>query len=229
MTTLASKNAHMLMLTLVCLILFFIDVSASIARTLITSLDVSGSTLLVDDQRFADRVAAYVAAEVKELAIGDTVQVHLVGSYIGYENLQRFNVKISRQNRPEQVAARVATIISSMPTWIQTKKVNVAQETSLTGYFLGEAPALDCQSTETHLLVVTDGVESVSVDARALLAGKAPLPRPRKDILKNCQLTLLGIGVFKGGKEAYTAVLSDAWRNWATEAGIVKYRALPRF
>lgn len=206
-------------------------VSPAAAKTLHIALDISGSVPLVTSDAFAARTAARVQAEVKQLGMGDHVQLRFLGAYGLAANLKRLDVKISRRNRAPQVAENVGAIVAAIPRLIREKKLEAQRQSSIVGYFEAEASLLGCAEHATEILLISDGVEhSARTNGNDFLAGKVKLPAPREGLLKDCTLTILGIGQFpQGAQEVYTQRLDAEWQRWAKAAGVSRYAAYPHF
>lgn len=218
---------HLLLVIMLALAI----VTPAASKTLHIALDISGSMPLVTSDAFAARTAARIQAEVKQLNTGDHVQLRFLGAYGLAANLKRLDVKIGKRNRAPQVAEYVGATVAAIPRLIREKKLEAQRQSSIVGYFESESSLLSCTAQATEILLISDGVEhSARTNGHDFLAGKIKLPAPREGLLKDCGLTILGIGQFpQGAQEVYTQRLEGEWQRWAKAAGVSRYASYPHF
>lgn len=129
-----------------------------------------------------------MTSEINKLKDGDIVRVQTFGSRKDAFNLLNPNFEISRRLKPNKVAGIVAQYIQSLP-----EQKDVSQSSTNLVAWLEFTSGFNC-AANSHILVITDGLESSSyVDGNLLLQGKKSLPKPDID-LKGCSLTFYGLG-----------------------------------
>jgi hypothetical protein len=184
------------------------------AKTLTVALDVSGSNPLVSDARYAQIAAGYVRDKVSALQPGDVVSLHTLADR-SLANFPSERIEITRRNRADKVAARIAQFMATMPT----RHFEGQESTNIMGFFaFGQ---FDC-TQGGEILLVTDGIESSpDMKAERLLAGK-PLPKPDKNLLSGCTVTMFGVGQASAGGQLSPVEVKHiraAWTSWMTVAG----------
>lgn len=189
-------------------------VTPASAKTLTVALDVSGSNPLVSDERYAVVAAAYVREQIAALQPGDVVSLHTLADR-SIANFPSEHIQITRQNRADKVGAQIAQFMTTMPS----RHFEGQESTNILAFLaFGQ---FDCGDGGSVLLV-TDGIESSSeMNADRLLDGR-PLPRPDKNLLSGCAVTMFGLGQSAPGGELLPQQIKHiraAWAAWMTVAG----------
>lgn len=89
-----------------------------------------------------------------------------------------------------------------------------------------------CAAGNTRLILFTDAVEySHEVDGKALISGRAHLPKPSRPMLKGCHVEMHGIGQLKSSLKpgSLERRLIPLWRDWLTTAGASSVRVTGSF
>lgn len=183
------------------------------AKTLTIGIDLSSSNPVVGDAAFARSAAAYAQTQVAALQPGDVVEVRTFGDR-SLANVKAERVQISRRAKADKVAAKIARFIAGLPA----SNPAVQGSTNIVAFL--EFGQFDCASGGTVLLL-TDGIESSEyVDANRFLAGK-PLPKPEKNFLSGCAVTMVGLGQALVGEltPQQTKHVRTAWQTWMKAAG----------
>lgn len=181
------------------------------AQTLTLGIDFSASNDLITHENFAYSAAQYVSVQILPLKNGDTVRIKTFGGRENSVNMLTTEYVISRRRKPAKVAAMVTQYIHALPA-----QKNVSQSSTNLIAWLEFTSGFNC-ADNSHILVLTDGLESSDyVDSAALLAEKQSLPKAEVD-LTGCALTFYGLGA---GKPAPSVkYVRNQWRNWAKQAG----------
>ena len=189
------------------------------AKTLTIGLDVSASNPLLSSEAYARSAAVYVRDKVAALQPGDVVALHTLGDR-SLANFPAERIQISRRERADKVGARIAQFIASMPS----KNFEGQASTNILGFFaFGQ---FDC-ANGGDVLLLTDGIESSpDMNAERLLAGKS-LPRPEKNGLSGCTVTMFGVGQSRSGEWSPLQIkhIRTAWTAWMGVAG-ARYTAI---
>jgi len=194
------------------------------ARRLIVGLDISKSNPLVDDAGFARKVAQRITAQVKTLGLASEVHVRTFGSYGTSANAFYYDVVISRNHRPEDVAADVEKLVAGTPLLIRKGAWKSQDKTNIIAFLDNVATSIGCARMPTTVVLVSDGIED-SEYARLQHAGDK-LPAPNAEAFRGCEaLLILGLG--QGQKSPSTTTrLRAEWREWASAAGFAEFSGL---
>lgn len=192
-------------------ILFICAVSTADAKTLTIGIDLSASNPLLSHKNFAHIASQHVTSEITKLKDGDIVRVQTFGSRKDALNLLNPTFEISRRLKPNKVAGIVAQYIQSLP-----EQKDASQSSTNLVAWLEFTSGFNC-AANSHIFVITDGLESSSyVDGNLLLQGKKSLPKPDID-LKGCGLTFYGLGA--GWMPQQVKIVRKEWERWAEQAG----------
>lgn len=86
---------------------------------LVIGLDLSKSNPLVDSENYAEAVGDFVAAYVEDLPFASVLMIRTFGAYDGSVNNLRVDRTISANNRPEDAAELVASIVGGVPRLVR--------------------------------------------------------------------------------------------------------------
>lgn len=191
------------------------------ART-VMGVDISGSSTFLVDQTSADAAGAFVEKYVAGLDAPHELRMVSVGD----AGLARLVINIeakvtkNRASSARKLAPQFGAFFRGLPAMAEKGQIEPQGTTSLIGFFRSLKPF--CAKANTAVIVFSDGVEwSSTVDGRALVAGKADLPKPDDAFLKGCRVTMLGVGSVKGSldSDALEGRLIPQWERFLTEAG----------
>lgn len=181
------------------------------AKTITIGIDLSGSNPLLSHKNFATMASQYVTVELSTLKNGDIVRVQTLGARADALNLLNHSFKISRRIKPKKVANIIAQYLQSLPA-----QKDLSQSSTNLIAWLEFTSGFNC-ADNSHILVMTDGLESSSyVDGLSLLEGKKGLPEADVD-LKGCALTFYGLGA--GWPAQSVKFIRNEWRQWSEKAG----------
>lgn len=192
------------------------------AERTIFGVDISGSSTFLVDQTSADAAGAFVEKYVAGLDAPHELRMVSVGD----AGLARRVIDVkatvtkNRASSARKLAPQFGGYFRGLPAMAANGQIAPQGTTSLVGFFLSLKPF--CAKGNTAVIVFSDGVEwSSTVDGRALVAGKASLPKPDNAFLKGCSVTMLGIGSVKGSldSDALEGRLVPQWESFLTEAG----------
>lgn len=190
-------------------------------HTLHIGIDVSSSVALLaknergaGNQSFAELAARKAEAVIRQMRLGDRVQVQFFGART-LGNLKTLDIRINRQARPPQVAAAIGALIRGIPD------AGIAGQgwTEITRYL--RITDADCAAGD-EFLILSDGIESTPhFSEKDLLARSKDLPDPQPGMLAGCKLGMFGIGVTDKGMldASITDRLIAQWRAFAEKAG----------
>lgn len=184
------------------------------AKSLDIRIDATTSAPLFRNEDYARLIAQRAANEVVQMQPGDYVTLRSFGA-VGLDNITSYSVRLSRRsNTPQAVARIVAQRI------IRMSQGGVRPQNSTEIVAMFEWGRFDCQPGD-HIFVASDGVETGSVSANALLSGRSQLPSPRAGLLANCEVTMLGIGQTDEAALTSREVnnLIAAWSSFMRRAG----------
>ena len=190
---------------------------------IVIGLDLSKSNPLIEDPRFAAKVAARIAAKVKKLGFASQVHVRTFGNYDAGSNTFYYDMTISMRNRPEQVAADIQKLISGVPHLVKRGKWVAQNNTNIIAFLDNVRESIGCKQMPTHVLLATDGIE----DSEYVRLGRGGhLPKPDGKPFKACrELQILGLG--QGTKSPMETVrLRKEWTAFASAAGFAKFQGL---
>lgn len=189
------------------------------AANLYLAIDLSGSNPLLSHENYAYVASDYVAEKIRQLKSGDKVEVQGFGARGEPANMLNQTYEISRRVRPEAVAAATTQFIRSLPS-----RKGISQgATEILGWIELHSD-FGCPQG-SHILILTDGVESsATMQAQKLAEGKAVLPEPDVS-LSGCSLTFYGVGA---GLPTHMAKnIRAAWQTWAQNAGANFHAVVP--
>lgn len=199
-------------------------------RHVVVAVDLSSSTPLVTDESYAARAGNMIEGALRDLRSGDRVSFRTLGDYGAAANSLKLDWTISRRRPAAKVRRTISQIISQLPALVQAGRVTLSKQTDITGFLELMTYTVDCTGDSARFLLFTDGVEwSSRTNGRALSNGNATLPRPPKDALRGCSLSMIGIGQLASGSNPRTTNnLISAWQRWANAAG-VEFNPRPEF
>jgi len=204
----------LILTTFLCCVTF-----SALAKMLTIGVDLSSSNPLLTNKNFAYVASQYVTVQINQLKKGDVVQVKTFGARGDLSNLLNTSFKISRRLRAHKVAKIVSKYLLSLPA-----RKDVAQSSTNLVAWLELTNGFDC-GAGGQILVITDAIESSSlISDQQLLQGKQALPQPDVS-LKGCHLTFYGLGA--GQELQVVKTLSQAWTNWAGQAGATFTAIIP--
>ncbi len=204
----------------------FSSAQADTARpqTYVIGLDLSKSNPLVSDKAYAARAAARTAKEITALPLKSRVMLRTFGSYEASANGLKVDQMITSHARPEAVAQGIATLIANVPTLVAQGKLKAQAKTNIVPFLDTMAEVVDCNASDVHVVLLTDGFED-SEYARLTRTGGS-LPVPTDAAYRGCdELLILGLGQ-GGNSPAATKRLRAAWAAYATAAGFERFSGL---
>lgn len=187
-------------------------------------LDLSKSNPLVSDEGYAARAGARAASEIVALPPRSRVMLRTFGSYDGSANGLKVDQVISSHARPEAVAQGVATLIANVPKLVHEGKLKAQGKTNIVPFLDTMAEVVDCDASDVHVVLLTDGFEDSEYARLTRRGGK--LPAPQTANYKGCdELLILGLGQ-GGGSPSATRHLREEWRVYAAKAGFRHFTGL---
>jgi hypothetical protein len=194
------------------------------AQRLVIGIDLSQSNPLVTDSGFAEKLAERLRARIASLGFASKIHVRTFGSYGASANSFYYDAVISRNQRPEAVAAEIAKLIGGTPLLVKKGVFKTQNATNILAFLDNAAHSFGCETLKTDIILATDGIED-SEYAR-LTRKNAHLPPPEGKPFASCQsLSILGLG--QGQKSpAKTAQLRREWEKWSKEAGFESFVGL---
>jgi hypothetical protein len=200
------------------------DEAAITPKRLVIGLDISKSNPLVDDDRFAARVAARIANVVRGLGMASEVHVRTFGSYDASVNNFSYDALISARNRPEHVADEIQKLIAGTPYLVRSGKWTSQQRTNILAFLDNVSQSIGCGGPPTTVVLASDGIE----DSEYVRLGHsgAHLPPPQGRPFRGCvQMEILGLG--QGTRSpTETTRLRTEWSHWASAAGFGRFVGL---
>lgn len=197
---------------------------ATSAKTIVIGLDLSKSNPLVKDDAYAARVAARTAKELVALPLKSRVMLRTFGSYDASANGLKVDQVISAHARPEAVAQGIAALVASVPKLVREGKLTAQGMTNIVPFLDTMSQVVDCHTSDTRVILVTDGFEDSEYAKLTRRGGK--LPAPDAATYEGCdELMILGLGQ-GGGSPAATAHLRKEWQAYATKAGFGRFTGL---
>ena len=193
-------------------------------KTYVIGLDLSKSNPLVRDKGYAARAAARTAKEISALPLKSRVMLRTFGSYDGSENGLKIDQVISSHARPDDVARGIATIIASVPKLVKEGKLQAQGKTNIVPFLDTMSQVVNCDQSEVHVVLLTDGFEDSEYAHLTRYGGKLPLPS--QPDYKGCdELLILGLGQ-GGGSPSATKRLRASWQAYAEAAGFQHFYGL---
>ncbi len=192
-------------------------------KTLHIAVDVSGSNPIVTSKAYSAIIAKRIAQQIMELGIGDSVSFRTFG-HLDLDNLQQYDVRLTRRARPVAVAKRIAQFIISIPDG----RIAPQGSTEIIAHL--EWSEYNCAAGDM-IILATDGIETGSQvpNPDKLLSGKIGLPKPMTEgYLSGCTVTILGIGKTATGSWPSVNVkyLIGAWQQYLKTSG-AQFKILP--
>lgn len=191
-------------------------------QTVIIGLDLSKSNPLVEDQAYAARVAQRAAGEIEHLPLRSRVMLRTFGSYDTGANALKIDEVISARSKPQAVAEGMSAIIAAIPRLIDEGKLQAQGYTNVVSFLENMSQLVDCQASEVHVILLTDGFEDSEYTK---LASGGSLPTPERLYPGCAELTMLGVGQ-GGGSPTSTRRVREQWASWAEAAGFEKFTGL---
>ncbi|MBL1419277.1 MAG: VWA domain-containing protein [Alphaproteobacteria bacterium] len=210
-----------LKLAVICSTIALSTIAQVQAKTLHIAIDVSASNPMISSVPFAKIISKRVSKQILALPLGDYVSLRTFG-HLKLDNLQQFDVKLTRKAKPEKVAKAVSKFMNSIPKG----GVEPQQSTEIIAQL--EWGEYDCSAGDT-ILLITDGIEASSlVNPNKLLEGKAKLPLPDVEYLKGCNVQMIGIGKSTNGSWPSVNVknLLREWKSYMKASG-ANFKAIP--
>lgn len=191
---------------------------------IVIGLDLSKSNPLIEDPRFAAKVAARIAAKVKTLGFASRVHVRTFGNYDAGSNTFYYDETISVRNRPEKIAADIQKLITGVPMLVKRGKWVAQNNTNILAFLDNVRESIGCKEMPTSVLLASDGIED-SEYVRLARAG-THLPKVEGKPFKSCsELQILGLA--QGTKSPMETVrLRKQWAGWASAAGFARFQGL---
>jgi hypothetical protein len=190
----------------------------------VIGLDISLSNPLIDSQTFADKAAARVASEIRNLPPRSKVTIRTFGVYDARQNPLAIDRVISRRERPEDVARLVDGVIGGVPQLIRTGRMKGQQWTNILAFLDNISHLVDCNGMDTVVILVSDGIEDSEYTRLHSRAGALPMPETAQ--FSGCrELQILGIGQGMRSPQLTTR-LRDEWEQWASAAGFQSFLGL---
>ncbi|HTQ13316.1 MAG TPA: hypothetical protein VMH86_05510 [Rhizomicrobium sp.] len=191
---------------------------------MIVALDLSKSNPLIDDEAFAQKVAARIADEVAALGFASEVHVRTFGSYDADTNNFHYDAVLSVRNRPEHVAAEIQRLIAGTPMLVRSGRWRAQGSTNILAFLDNVSQAFTCQGMPTIVVLASDGIED-SEYARLEREG-SHLPATEGRPFAGCaELQILGLGEGTGSPSE-TVRLRAEWAGWARRAGFARFQGL---
>jgi hypothetical protein len=207
------KLALTLSLSSACLLSASNDV---LAGNLYITPDISGTAPAISSQEFASASAEILKEHIQDMNFGDKITYKTLGNDKIHHS-KSDSLIISKRNRPENAAEKVAARIESLP---QSKKGEGS--TNILSYF--ENNRFDCSRDNSAVWLLTDGIEnSQDFSATDLLKDKK-LPEPFEQTLEGCAVVMIGVGRLADGNKLprkQIQILKKTWTEWLTKAGAV--------
>lgn len=191
------------------------------AKTLHIAIDVSASNPMISSVPFAKIISKRVSNQILALPLGNHVSLRTFG-HLKLDNLQQFDVKLTRKAKPEKVAKAVSKFMNNIPRG----GVEPQQSTEIIAQL--EWGEYDCSAGDI-ILLITDGIEASSlVNPNELLDGTAKLPLPDDEFLKGCAVQMIGIGKAANGSWPSVSVkhLLREWKIYMKASGAM-FKAIP--
>ncbi len=197
-------------------------------RRIVIGLDLSASNPLVDDERYARKVAKRIGKDVGTMKFRSEIMIRTFGAYDPSNNPFAYDAVVSARNRPESLKKDVVAFVSSVPGLIDKGVLESQNSTNILAFLENVSEDLDCRDDykemPTTVILVTDGVEDSEYANLSHSRGKLPLPDGK--IFYRCyELQILGIGRGIGGPKE-TRRLRDVWAVWSKAAGFKHFTAL---
>ncbi|WP_340149004.1 hypothetical protein [uncultured Sneathiella sp.] len=192
-------------------------------KTLHVLADLSASNPIVSSETYSQLIAYRVSEAILAMNYGDYVSFTTFGN-LRLDDQLRVRVRLTKRNKPEAVAKKIAQLILSIPTG----DIQAQQSTEIVAQL--EWGSFNCAARD-QLLIATDGIEASGFvpSPKKLLNGSAVLPEPMEPgYLEGCTVTMLGIGKAENGSWPGPQVrnLTKAWKNYMTAAK-ADFTALP--
>lgn len=206
--------------TLLLIIMATVISAPAAARTLIVGIDLSGSSAIVRDDVFAQRVADVLAERVRNLEYRDTVRVRTLGEYETRRNPVAFDATLNTRYRPDKVAHALGTFIAGIPQQVQAGTIVEEEATNILGFLENHGAGVDCRREETRFVLITDGLEYSQLGNSYSMArsGTGDLRDLPFTDLAGCHLEMWGFGVGLGPADVRN--LRGSWQRWAEREGL---------
>jgi len=198
----------------------------------IYGVDISGSSTFLHEQLSADRAARHMEGQIAVLPNGHDLWLISIGDPGMGKRAIDIRTKISkrRQSRADRMAKTYGGYIRALPELVQNGTIKAQDSTSIIDFFYAVEPI--CSAGNTRLILFTDAVEySHEVDGKALMAGRAHLPKPSRPMLKGCHVEMHGVGQLKSSLKpgSLERRLIPLWRDWLKAAGASSIRVTGSF
>lgn len=191
------------------------------AKTLHIAIDVSASNPMISSVPFAKVISSRVSKQILALPLGDYVSLRTFG-HLKLDNLQQFDVRLTRKAKPEKVARAISKFMNNIPRG----GVEPQKSTEIIAQL--EWNEYNCSVGDT-ILLITDGIEASSlINPNKLLSGEVSLPMPEDEYLKGCNVQMIGIGKSTNGSWPSVNVknLLREWKAYMKAAG-ADFKAIP--
>ncbi len=203
------------------------------AKDLIIGIDISDSAPIAMEKHIADRAAKLASSRIAAMKRGDSVKIRSLGLYGTAAQTIYMNARLSRKARPHKVARNIHQLIRSLPSLAKKGRIKLQTETNIIGFLEVVAPSLDCKTTPTTILILSDSIEhSAYISGRELLSGKKQLPSPSGPILAGCTLEMRGMAQQHKKLKSdprWFARLRKNWARFAKSAGVSRFKAYAEY
>jgi hypothetical protein len=184
-------------------------------KTLHVLADLSASNPIVSSETYAQLIAFRVSEAILAMNYGDHVSFTTFGN-LRLDDQLRVRVRLTKKNKPEAVAQKIAQLIMSIPSG----NIDAQKSTEIVAQL--EWGAFDCAASD-QILVETDGIEASGFvpSPKKLLNGSVALPEPMEPgYLEGCKVTMLGVGKTENGSWPGPQVrnLMKAWKIYMAAA-----------
>jgi len=195
--------------------------ASEVHKRVMIGLDVSNTSQLVTNEKFAERAAAKLMQIVEGLTYRDEVVINLFGEYGKSDETYNMSFVISRKVSPQKLALELGQLVSSVAKLVEEKKISSHENTNILAYLNEMNTSYPCSQKPTAYVLVTDGLEfSVIANSYELIksAGKT-FPAPDMNSYQGCSITMLGIGGDDVDDPILVERLRRMWSGWLTVAG----------
>ncbi|MCP4184885.1 MAG: hypothetical protein GY761_16460 [Hyphomicrobiales bacterium] len=203
--------------------------SADATERTLFAPDISGSSVFLVEQYFANQAAEYVYTYIRGLKPPHDLRMISVGN-TGIANTPidvRAKITNRRASSAKRIAPQIAGHFKSLPVYTKRGVLKADGMTSLTAFFKSLKPI--CSSGNTRVIVFTDGVQWDSkIDGRDFMAGRVKLPKPTGTPLTGCHVEMLGVGQLKVSQnsDGLAELIIPQWEAWLEEAGAESVRVV---
>lgn len=193
-------------------------------KRLVIGIDLSQSNPIVDDAQFAKKLADRVSETITGMGFASEVHVRTFGSYETSANNFHYDAVLSIHQRPEDVAAEVAKLITSTPALVEKGVWRAQAKTNILAFLDNASQSFGCAGMPTTIVLLSDGIEDS--EYAHLAHANAELPAPADRPFKGCsELQILGLGQGQESPEK-TRQLRATWTRWAHDAGFASFVGL---